>query len=213
MILGKENEIYAAKGSNCGDLYVNESVLNKEYVIVKDCNTLNNLNESMLRYNAANGGYEVVGDNALLTEINKSYNNFKKNNDDFNIKDIRIINDKVIIIKFMDDTVTKAVCHNDDVFDLDTGITICLCKYAFGKNYYKFIKLIKQFNENKIKKDEEFKLSVERKLKRHQKKQNKLKEKLNRIRQDEINKFVEAMSLFEQTKNNKGYERIDINKE
>ena len=44
------------------------------------------------------------------------------------IIDVKVINDKVIIVTFIDGTQTKAVCDKDDTFNLEVGIGICITK-------------------------------------------------------------------------------------
>lgn len=41
---------------------------------------------------------------------------------------VETYNDRVVLIRFADGTFTKAVCSENDTFDLDIGITICLFK-------------------------------------------------------------------------------------
>ena len=44
------------------------------------------------------------------------------------IFDVKVINDKVVIVTFIDGTQTKAVCDKDDTFNLEVGIGICITK-------------------------------------------------------------------------------------
>lgn len=44
------------------------------------------------------------------------------------IIDVKVINNKVIIVTFIDGTQTKAVCDKDDTFNLEVGIGICITK-------------------------------------------------------------------------------------
>ena len=48
------------------------------------------------------------------------------------IKDYKIINDKVVIVTFVDGTTEKAVCDPEDTFDLERAVEICICKKMFG---------------------------------------------------------------------------------
>jgi hypothetical protein len=41
-------------------------------------------------------------------------------------------NDRVVIVKFVDGSFTKAVCSPNDKFDIDVGITVCLLKKILG---------------------------------------------------------------------------------
>lgn len=44
------------------------------------------------------------------------------------IEDVQSINDKVVIVKFVDGTTEKAVLSDDDTFSLEQGISICITK-------------------------------------------------------------------------------------
>lgn len=44
------------------------------------------------------------------------------------ILDVKVINNKVVIVTFIDGTQTKAVCDKDDTFNLEVGIGICITK-------------------------------------------------------------------------------------
>ena len=50
------------------------------------------------------------------------------------IKKIETYNDRVTKVTFADNTFTKAVCSDNDHFDLDVGITICCMKKMMGKD-------------------------------------------------------------------------------
>lgn len=54
------------------------------------------------------------------------------------ITDIQIYNNKVVKVVFSDGTFTKAVCGENDQFDLDIGITICVIKKMAGKDGHKW---------------------------------------------------------------------------
>lgn len=53
------------------------------------------------------------------------------------VVDVQTYNDRVVKLTFTDGTFTKAVCGKNDIFDLDTGITICLIKKMLGNNGHK----------------------------------------------------------------------------
>ena len=44
------------------------------------------------------------------------------------IVNIEMYNDRVVKVTFDDGSFTKSVCQENDIFDLDVGITICLIK-------------------------------------------------------------------------------------
>jgi hypothetical protein len=45
-----------------------------------------------------------------------------------NITNIEMYNDRVVKVTFDDGSFTKSVCQENDIFDLDVGITVCLMK-------------------------------------------------------------------------------------
>lgn len=47
---------------------------------------------------------------------------------------VETYNDRVVKVTFTDGSFTKAVCGEQDTFDLDTGITVCLMKKMLGEN-------------------------------------------------------------------------------
>lgn len=47
---------------------------------------------------------------------------------------VETYNDRVVKVTFADGSFTKAVCGEQDTFDLDTGITVCLMKKMLGEN-------------------------------------------------------------------------------
>ena len=51
-----------------------------------------------------------------------------------NVSRVETYNNRVVKVVFTDGTFTKAVCSENDTFDLDTGITICIMKRFFGKD-------------------------------------------------------------------------------
>lgn len=50
------------------------------------------------------------------------------------VKKVDIYNSRVVKVTFIDDTFTKSVCSENDHFDIDVGITICLLKRFMGSN-------------------------------------------------------------------------------
>lgn len=41
---------------------------------------------------------------------------------------------KLVVVKWIDDSVTKVVCGEDDTFDVYVGVAIAVCKKFFGSN-------------------------------------------------------------------------------
>lgn len=50
------------------------------------------------------------------------------------VKKVETYNNRVVKVTFIDGTFTKAVCSENDIFDLDVGITICGMKRLLGTN-------------------------------------------------------------------------------
>lgn len=50
------------------------------------------------------------------------------------VKKVETYNQRVVKVTFIDDTFTKSVCSENDHFDIDVGITICLLKRFMGTN-------------------------------------------------------------------------------
>ena len=80
------------------------------------------------------------------------------------VKKVETYNDRVVKVTFIDDTFTKSVCSENDHFDIDVGITICLLKRVMGtnsdnatKNYNKLMNQIHGVME----KNEKEKLTVQ----------------------------------------------------
>lgn len=76
--------------------------------------------------------YDMIGKTIDWTKQNKE-------NEDWiiglpYIEKVETYNDRVVKVTFIDGTFTKAVCSDNDHFDLDVGITICAMKRVFGKN-------------------------------------------------------------------------------
>lgn len=53
------------------------------------------------------------------------------------IKDVKAINNKVVIVYFVDGTKAKAVCDKDDVFSLEQGIGVCITKRLLNRDEQK----------------------------------------------------------------------------
>ncbi len=65
---------------------------------------------------------------------------------------------KVVIVQFSDGTEEKAVCDENDVFDLKTAISICIMKKLAGgsSNYHKILDTaVELYNDRLVKEEEE----------------------------------------------------------
>ena len=50
------------------------------------------------------------------------------------VEKVETYNNRVVKVTFIDGTFTKAVCSENDIFDLDVGITVCAMKRLLGTN-------------------------------------------------------------------------------
>ena len=114
------------------------------------------------------------------------------------IKKIETYNDRVTKVTFIDETFTKAVCSENDYFDLDTGITICYMKRLLGKNgnkrYNNIIRYAhKVIDENNKNKEEEAKKKAEARMKERDKK---LKKAAKELRAKEEYIDIQAQAII-----------------
>lgn len=126
------------------------------------------------------------------------------------IKDVEIlIPNKVVRVTFNDGTFEKAICHEEDMFNLDTAIGVCIAKRLCGGSA-KFNNLvnkgIKLYNA-KLKAEEEVKLEqdrIEAKRKKYQeKKAKRLARKAEEERDARIKEQAEAIMLAHELMNTK----------
>lgn len=120
------------------------------------------------------------------------------------VKDVEVLNDRVVIVYFDDGTSEKALLSEDDEFNLEQGISICLTKRILstlsngngGTVYNKLIKYcLGVYNKNRHKeKDEEQKQKAakERRKKIEDKKRKKHERKAQREREAQIEIQKEA---------------------
>lgn len=116
-------------------------------------------------------GDTVVQKKVRATEITMSKDTYKKENSNM-IKDYKIYKDKdgkdkVVVVKFADGTEERAVCCEEDNFDLERGVEICVLKYLLGDRYRTTIsdvmKQIKAIDKEKeAKKKEEAEIAAKK---------------------------------------------------
>lgn len=116
---------------------------------------------------------------------------------------VETYNDRVVKVTFEDGSFTKSVCSDNDTFDLDVGITICILKRVMGKNGHKLYNnmmrdIHKIMDENEKDKEKARKEKAERKAKQR-KTELKAAAKKAKARQDQIDiqktAFVEALRV------------------
>lgn len=123
------------------------------------------------------------------------------------IIDVKVINDKVVIVTFIDGTQTKAVCDKDDTFNLEVGIGICITKRLMSndeqtgnsmfnktiKNALKVMKRNEQLEKTRKEIEEEEKRIAD-KIKRNKEK------RAEKRRQKKIQMMAEAILLADKMK-------------
>lgn len=126
------------------------------------------------------------------------------------IEDVEVlVPNKVVQVTFSGGRKEKAVCDDIDTFSLETGITVCLCKYLFGKKgYNKELKKAVKIYTDKQKQIEKDKLEEERIAAKKAKKKAKREARLAKKEQAEREKaisiqteaYVRAMEEMEKRK-------------
>lgn len=123
------------------------------------------------------------------------------------IKDYKVFNNKAVVVYFMDGTTEKAVCDENDVFDLERAIEICVLKKYFGASNYASIckssmKKIKAIDENKAVLAEEEIRIAKKKEKNAKKKAERIAKRKYAERQEQIAiqsaAFLQAMKDYDQ---------------
>lgn len=98
----------------------------------------------------------------------------KKEEKDLAVTKVVTHNNRVVITYFDDGTFTKAVCSENDTFDLDVGYQVCIMKKIFGtKNYYKFMNEFHKFMDDQEK--EKIQKNQEKKERREKQKAKEMK--------------------------------------
>ena len=102
------------------------------------------------------------------------------------VEKVETYNGRVVKVTFADGTFTKSVCAENDIFDLDVGITICLFKRALGSNGHRWYNdlmrkvhktMDKNEEEKRKKKEEDEKKRMKQRKETMAKAAKKLKEK------------------------------------
>lgn len=119
------------------------------------------------------------------------------------VTDVIYHNDKVTIVKFSDGTFTKSVCSDNDHFDPDVGITVCLCKKMLGGStqYNNLIRRIRKSQDEKA--EEKRKAAAEKvarrkkEAERQAKKAAKTKQAMDAYKNDISEAVVEALKRYD----------------
>ena len=116
------------------------------------------------------------------------------------VADVEVYNDCVVKVTFADGTFEKAVCSTGDVFNIDTGITICVLKKMMGADGHKrYNKMMRRIHKTIVERvigrmAEAQKREVERE--KAQKAQAKKQAKAKAAREEQVGVLVEALDAF-----------------
>lgn len=105
-----------------------------------------------------------------------------------------IVPGKVVCVEFADGKKEKAVCAEEDVYSLETGVAICLAKHAMGGSaaYNKAVKKAMKVYEDGIEKEQAEIAEKARREKRRQKHLDYLKRREEKRREGRIEEMAEA---------------------
>ena len=123
-------------------------------------------------------------------------NNMKK---DFKIKNYKTYGNKVLVVTFEDGSQEKAVCNEDDKFELERALEVCVFKHIFGATEYKSMikyamKQIKAIDKAEEDEKERKELIARKRAKAAKKKaKRKAKERAERI-EDMKEAFLKAIN-------------------
>lgn len=120
------------------------------------------------------------------------------------VTDVQTYNNRVVKVTFADGSFTKAVCSENDNFDLDVGISVCITKRMMGKDGHKlYNNMMRKVHDQMVENAKrEVKLqALETELKRqNRKKELKAAAKKAKARQEQIDiqktAMVEALHAF-----------------
>lgn len=157
----------------------------------------------------------------IIEEMNELNKKLTKISNDKNLKTLAINDIKVdevngvLIIKFMDGDIQKAVRDIGEPLDFDTAILVCICKHLMSgqSNMYNAIKYINKFDRLLMMKDEMKKTIDKQVIDRKNRKLEKKKIREAKKREERIEEMKEAyiratkQSMFSITS------EIEVNKE
>lgn len=121
------------------------------------------------------------------------------------ITDVEVFDDGLITVKvtFEDGTHTTATCSENDDFDFEVGIGICIGKRALGSKFNsmvdKAVKLYTKTQEEKLKKSVEEIEALKRAIHKEQKRVERIKRREERERQETIDILAEAIKKAHET--------------
>lgn len=176
-------------------MYVDTDILNN---ISKQKKDINNIKKELNKKYGLSKCYEPIIH--IIEEMNELNKKLTKISNDKNLKTLAINDIKVdevngvLIIKFMDGDVQKAVRDCGDPRDFDTAILVCICKHLMSgqSNMYNAIKYINKFDRLLMMKDEMKKTIDKQVIDRKNRKNEKRKIREAKKREQRIEEMKEA---------------------
>lgn len=173
-ITGNEDELYIQIIKELANLYENAYIrevckmTHEDYLGIKNRVTKNNGSIEIDTDGFTEPNITVTANiNSFSKLVNKVHEiaprNGKQLCQDYmsagDVRKVETYNDRVVKVTFGDGSFTKSVCSENDKFDLDVGITICLMKKMLGKDgnkkYNNAIRQIHKIMEDNLKAKEE----------------------------------------------------------
>ena len=176
-------------------MYVDTDISNNTSKQKKD---INNIKKELNKKYGLSKRYEPIIH--IIEEMNELNKKLTKISNDKNLKTLAINDIKVdevngvLIIKFMDGDVQKAVRDCGDPQDFDTAILVCICKHLMSgqSNMYNAIKYINKFDRLLMMKDEMKKTIDKQVIDRKNRKNEKRKIREVKKREQRIEEMKEA---------------------
>lgn len=114
------------------------------------------------------------------------------------VKKVETYNNRVVKVTFIDGTFTKSVCSENDTFDLDVGITICLMKRLFGqKGTAVYNQLLRDIHNVMDENEKVKKLEAEQKqLEKEKKRKNEEKRAAGRLKKKEEQIDIQKQAIL-----------------
>lgn len=190
----KVGDLVTGTSMNCYG-YTNSSVLMEVVHVSKTTNTMKvkivmskneydlgriyDVNEEYFRLESPKEYSKRIG---LIIRESKAVTKSAKQEDavmkKFEIKDYKVIGNKVVIVEFADGDIQKSVCMEGDIFDEERGLEVCIMKHLLGKSNYH--KALKEANKQIVALDEKAKAEKAEAEKLEKKKAKNAKNKADR---------------------------------
>lgn len=195
-IISATDSVHTLQVDNSGNtMYVDTNVSNN---INKQNKNTNDIKKELNKKYGLPKCYEPIIH--IIEEMNELNKKLNKISNDKNLKTLAINDIKVdevngvLIIKFMDGDVQKAVRDIGESLDFDTAILVCICKHLMSgqSSMYNAIKYINKFDRLLMMKDEMKKTIDKQVIDRKNRKNEKRKIREAKKREQRIEEMKEA---------------------